>query len=515
MPQQEEINVPKHDKTKPLFKIFIAMLALFTVQANCNVSPTDERLPPVVNQEVLSQKQFMEQLAILNYGEIPPPWITEPAENPAEGGVITISGWGYTQSDLKSRDIPTITLSRLRPKGCSGDFDVESEIGKTQSLSNQWTFENIEVKPGEIIGAIINIEDGKKSNISNVVIISPEKLAPKITGIVQPGFTTVDQNLKIFFGEKYVPVTIEGSGAPYACIGIFERISDDDYFLRESAADSKGKWSITDIPVHDGPNIFIAKSIEGDRNGNSEGTITLFGEAGLKLQWPFGSYDTQGNFVPDLDYKNHGIRVSAWFGWEDRHWPSFHDGLDIAANGTINQGQSNLVRAIAPGCVYHVRDRTDTAGGRSVFIDHGGWASFYYHLNTIASDIKKYGPTSASNKDQSKLYCIKAGDPLGQVGTTGPGSTGVHVHIGAFIWAKGNRVNTLNKGGYYYDVKGTLINLNPPVYETINKNHTGAELWKCAGGAVNWHVDWASVEVNWASSFSKAENFKKASCTKK
>lgn len=509
--------MPKDNKNKLLFKIFIAILALFTVQANCNVSPTDERLPPVVNQEVLSQKKFMEQLAILDYGEIPPPWITEPAENPAEGGVITISGWGYTQSDLKSRDIPTVTLYRLRPKGCSGDFDVETEIGKTQSLSSQWKFENIEVKPEEIIGGIISIEDGKKSEISNIVIISPEKFIPRVSAITQPGLpnTSIDQNLKISLGYKSVPATLTGAGKSNTCVQIFEKIYDgSEYYLGQGDVNSNGEWSVSNISIHEGPNILIVKSLIGGYQSRSEGTVTLFGEAGLKLQWPFGSYDTQGNFVPDIDYKNHGIRVSAWYGWENRHWSYFHDGLDIAANSIIGQGQPNLVRAIAPGCVYYVRDRTDTDGGRSVFIDHGEWSSFYYHLNTIASDIKKYGPTSPSNKDQTKLYCIKAGDPLGQVGTTGPGSTGVHVHIGAFIWAKGNRITTLNKGGYYHDVKGTLINLNPPVYETINKNHTGAELWKCAGEIVDWNVDWPNVEVNWESSFSKAKKYKET-CTKK
>lgn len=481
----------KHHKINPLTKILIAILALFTVQANCNVSPTDERLQPVVNQEVLTQKQFMEQLAILDYGMIPPPWITEPAENPAEGGLITIGGWGYTQSDLKSREIPTVNLYRLKPKGCSGDFDIESEIGKAQSLSNKWTFENIEVRSGDIIGAVISIEDGKKSNIGNVVIISPETFSPRITRIVQPGVpgvTVVDAKLKIFLGEKFVPVTMEGTGIPYACVGVFERSAGDNYYLQEGVVDSNGKWSIKNIPVHDGPNVFVVKSIGENRIDSFEEKITLVGEAGVKLQWPIGKMVKKGVYEPD--YSAH---IEAWYGPNDFHRTFYgtlrsHNGLDIA------KGRGAPIIPVAPGIV--IRADNKWAGGKIVIIDHGRYGSMYLHLDSIS--VKK---------DQA----VEITEELGKMGNTGVSSDGVHLHVNLFIWPANGKDKDYWKKQSTSDLANLRlglirVNINPPKNIGLgpsiwNRNKTedsgSSYLIKCMTEVNVWNVDWSKIPVNW------------------
>lgn len=117
--------------------------------------------------------------------------------------------------------------------------------------------------------------------------------------------------------------------------------------------------------------------------------------------------------VPDFTHRVTDGRVTSHFG----HRPQRPAGSGIRHRGTdIAAPTGTPIWAAGAGTVVHAE--MGYAGsdrwGYTVVIDHGnGWKTFYAHMHKIDVEV---GDT------------IRAGHPIGQVGSTGA-STGPHVHV--------------------------------------------------------------------------------------
>lgn len=473
-------------------KILLGILILILVQISCGVDSNDARVQPVIYDRINNYEQFMQQLSVLGEGTVPPPWITEPEKDPADGGTVTISGWGYTQTDLQSAQIPLIILYTLEPQGCNDQYKLAQEVARVESRTRDWKFENINIIPGQIYGAIIAVENEKKSEISNILVVAPDQFVPKVSLITQSNVPTIQivQKAKITIGKKYIPATISGTARPSTCVGVFERAGAEVYPIGIADVKENGQWSVSDVPLHDGPNIFVLKSI-GGQGLNSEyiEKITIFGESEMKLEWPFGSVASDGSYQPDY---NSG-KITSWYGKTDCHWfhtipdcktlpQIFHNGLDIqAANGTP-------VHPVAPGVVFKV-GKGQNSNLLYVIIDHGPWGvgSMYLHLSEI----------SVKENDVVTLSTV-----IGKVGNTGlsVGNGGYHLHLNLFGWGSNSKDSVKGwSARSLVNLTGlSRVNINPTGQQKFAGGLTGERLKDCASPVNYWIIPWDKLSIDWS-----------------
>lgn len=130
-----------------------------------------------------------------------------------------------------------------------------------------------------------------------------------------------------------------------------------------------------------------------------------------------GTYTVTGNgsvLMPLVKLNKVGATFRISSGYGGRVDPinqsqSYHKGIDIPGS------TSDKICAIADGTITQLRRTLGSTAGLFIWIDHGGILSKYMHMSAISSNLK-VGST------------VKAGDILGNMGTTGA-STGVHLHI--------------------------------------------------------------------------------------
>ena len=122
-----------------------------------------------------------------------------------------------------------------------------------------------------------------------------------------------------------------------------------------------------------------------------------------------------------------------------------HAGLDLVTGGD----ESVAVIAAADGEIYRVR-RSHSGYGRSVYVRHpGGWTTVYGHMSAFAPTLAGHVREREAKVGEYPLAFnlaepipVKAGDPLGLVGTSGTDL--VHLH---FELRKGGvPVNPLRRG---------------------------------------------------------------------
>jgi murein DD-endopeptidase MepM/ murein hydrolase activator NlpD len=477
--------------TRPgITKFILACVVLFLAQLACqaNVDPNDPRLPASLNNMAIQFAALFQQLNLIPVGIILPPQITQ-INNDSANGTISISGLGKTYLDIKGsayaaltgsnlpqgQDTPAdkqtkIRLYLMQPHGCGQEPERGSLLAETTINDDRtWSF-TYNLKPGAVVGAT-QVSEEKESGLSNLKVnidISQILVVDKADDLQQVQY-------EIFQDEA--PVIITGSSYPGACV-VLENQDINYGRVGSASADATGKWQIQ-APVHVGENKFKV-FVEGFEEAGSELILRAFS---LRMQWPFIEKDNSGKFIAP---------ITAWFGKNDYHWNilhTFHDGIDIGAK------ENTPVHAVANGEVFFIQiSSKDTSGGNMVFIDHGGWLSVYEHLSKITIDPQ--------NPSQSKIYDppikVMAGDIIGLTGNTGCAGCGIHLHLSALRWAKGDRQKSLGgKPPSFPWNFGVLYNINPPKDTILGNNLNSNDLLqKCVSNFDFWDVDWSLIPIN-------------------
>lgn len=104
--------------------------------------------------------------------------------------------------------------------------------------------------------------------------------------------------------------------------------------------------------------------------------------------------------------------VTSWYGWRTDPWPSFHNGIDLAAS------RCAPVRAAANGIVLVV-GKPYGDGTEVVIVGHTKNAS------TVYAHLTDRAPCPPAVREGQ---VVSRGDVVGYIGTTGP-STGPHLHF--------------------------------------------------------------------------------------
>ncbi len=500
-----------------LAQILIAILAIFAIQANCNgVDPKDERLQSASQVQIFDQGLYLYQLSITNI-TLPPPRITTPESPYKEVGEVIVSGYSITRTQLESRNYPSIsplstTLKvRLYKLEIAGeDCNDSNRLIKSEFLgevdlndSGKWEIKVV-LAANSLIAATIST-GVQESPLSNIVMSLDTAALNEAFFSEKNGWGSYKEAVKIplegvkDIEEEYIPFTISGKGMQGWCVRAWIE-NDQGAYLEWSRTNvnKNGNWSLS-VPVLKGYNKYSIEVLYPNELNKPipdlKRDVALVGVVypDFNPVWPFGTTNQEGIYIP----KFKGIQITAWFGPNDYHKNDsisrgYHDGIDIGAV------QGTSVKAIAKGCVYQIRTTKDN-GGWAVFIDHGSWVSYYYHMdkNSIPEKLMSV-PTSP----RSSTNCIEvnAGEEIGKVGEER------HLHLAAFFWGKNNRTSTLKDtnfltdigGGRVVDVKGRLINVNPSK-DVLLENQKPASniLYTCAGIGFWGNLDWSAISLSW------------------
>ncbi|MEE2962454.1 MAG: peptidoglycan DD-metalloendopeptidase family protein [Myxococcota bacterium] len=108
-----------------------------------------------------------------------------------------------------------------------------------------------------------------------------------------------------------------------------------------------------------------------------------------------------------------------------------HCGVDLGkAKGTD-------VYSVGDGVITKVQGADTGSGGRWVEVSHFGGKikTRYFHLDSVSSDLREG-------------MMVKRGQPLGEVGNTGTGSRGDHLHFEILVQEKGQNSKYVNPESY-------------------------------------------------------------------
>lgn len=487
-------------------KMLIAGLALFLVQLACGgVAPTDPLIPVSLNNMASQFDPLLTGLQVIPIGGLRPPLITLILPDSVSGlGSIGSVGLGAVDSTGVEATEPSfkIRLYRMQLRGCGkeplrGDLLAETTVDFGGTWNIQYSFES-----GEVIGAT-QVSEGKESGLSNLIV-----------NLGENSFMNLDKESEIQQIEYDVsqPLLLTGSSFPGACVVLQNQ--DMEYGRVGSvtvpeAGVQKGKWAIS-VQLQEGENRYKIY-VEGWEETEKEFVLRGFSP---HMLWPYREKNENGDDIgPDYD-----IPVTGFFGRNDYyvvHKYGFHDGLDIGGR------EGTSAYAVADGEVFFVQfSNVVGCGGNSIYIDHGGWGSFYLHLSKITID--------PSNSGKSMIYDhpirVVAGQEIGATGTSGLSGKQYHLHVSAFRWVKGTRQLSFNIGKsyekdcYIKDLKfnpwpvsrfGILYNLNPladrsleimayaasgkttPAHDVISTDR----LQNCVSRFNYWDIDWGQVLI--------------------
>jgi len=471
-------------------RIGLALLALIGAGLACgtgNISPSNPELQGPVVGEGLAFIEYLNQIGVLDPGEIAP-WIVEPASPPFGGGIITFQGWGPTQANLKSNDLPVITLHEILPNGCDDTYILGREIGSTtmSGNSNSWSIPNVLVTSDTdvVVGAVVK-SDGHVGPVSNLLNFNSYAID---VSIEKPGPN-----------EQFMAkVDFEGTASSGQCLELWR---GDQIQGEPVAADKNGLWKIPSVRTLPGENIFTLKvRLPGTASDYAkEVKYKVQGPIPPQFVWPFGTMEGT-IYKPDTEM---GC-ITAWFGSNDYYLTNpkvksiaFHNGLDIDCKPTINPPNESTptpqpdgspiskvslgtVRAISSGTVYIVENIPDPYMGKYVAIDHGSWASMYWHLDNIDETMQKQG----------KGYQVQAGTPIGIMGQTG-NADGDHLHLVAFWWPPDKESA---KKIYTVPTGAILINLNQ------------SNIDRCEATKNKFDIDWSYYWVQFTNNVKVTTN---------
>jgi hypothetical protein len=385
-----------------------------------------------------------------------PPRIISGSQGGSDGE-YTFEGMWPLDDELKDEENLMILLYEMIPQGCDKKWRVGRLLGESDTVNSlgEWRIRDVAV-PDDVyfISSVLAKEMNPMSAFGNSYlwnpspdIISNSFGAISIKDSAQRAISLdMDKNNSVTIGKA----TINGNGIPGTCY----RVWRGDQAVNNFEIDDDGNFSV-DLNIGAGMNTFDFKlsNIGVDHTTS----IEVFGSAKEKLVWPLGDFDANGNYVPNPSLGT----VTAWAGNNDVHinFGAPHRGIDIARKK--NTDEIPYIHAIAAGTIYNSGNREKE--GNFVVIDHGNWASVYYHLDSIESDIKPG-------------IDINEGKILGKMGQSGF-VTGVHLHIGAFRWADSTKKITVvgPLSGY--------LNLNPPNLPT------------CGSPNDYWDMDWDEVKI--------------------
>jgi hypothetical protein len=459
----------------------LAILALIGAALACggpgvNISPDNPVVQESIVVEGLTFIEYVEQLgwqSVINPQNIAP-WIVSPIPPPQGSRNITFSGWGPTQADLNSNDIPTIVLFEVRPNGCDAIATKGRQLATTTSTSQKWEMPNVEI-PSDVaaVGAVVAYDgsDGRDAPFGNLLILNSEMLKSVVS---EP-----ESNVRVGFKADFA-----GRAMPHLCLELWRGAQ----LLGRVSADKDGNWKIPSVTVGPGDSVIEVRVWLHGENTTYTAFVnhTVRGPVPPEFVWPFGKMDGD-NYLPDTSM---GC-ITAWFGSNDLYLTnqdlktySFHNGLDIDCKDTINKPPNSTptpapdgssvsdisvgtVRAISSGTVYIVDNVDNNDLGKYVAIDHGSWASMYWHLESIDENILKEG----------KDYQVQAGTPVGIMGTTGYVIGNPHLHLVAFWWPSDKESA---RKSYFIPAGAILINLNQ------------SRIDRCEATKNKFNIDWSS-----------------------
>lgn len=472
-------------------RLSFALVALFLwgAQLACqaNVDPKDQRLQPPITAMNEDFQCLMQQLRVLPFKLAPSPRITHPDVPPEMGGQLTVGGYGDTPASIarckglseprRSIDAAAppsrVRLYRLQPAGCVDGFTPQSILAETEVRADG-TWEVVVNAPGAALLAATQVTQDGESGLSNLLAIAPTRLMPAIQNLEQR------QKQTFIARQDFATIPLDGSAAAGFCLKLIEK-TPVAVLLKQAEVQSKGSWSMADVrlPVGQHQVELVVAGLETQ----IPAVEFVLQVAPLKLEWPFGSVQN-GSYVPEIKKGT----ITSWYGRNDCHWGhkcgcpanvSYHNGLDIAI------GQGVEIHPVAVGVVYNSSPTSN--GTQRIKIDHGDWASVYYHMQKV---FVKPGQS------------VSPATVIGTVGNTGTG-TGYHLHVSAFVWRGGSRQDPSrqcerDKNNRILDICGPVINLNPPPCMTLAGNHTSAEFGEDQGIANYWNIsDWSQVKVDW------------------
>jgi len=399
-----------------------------------------------------------------------PPRIISGSQGGSDGE-YTFEGMWPLDDELKDEENLMILLYEMIPQGCDKKWRVGRLLGESDTVNSlgEWRIRDVAM-PDDVffISSVLAKDVGLLSAFGNRYlwepnpdVISNSFGAIGINDSAQRAISLdMDKNNSVTIGKA----TINGNGIPGTCY----RVWRGDQAVNNFEIDDAGNFSV-DLNIGAGMNTFDFKlsNIGVDHTTN----IEVFGSAKEKLVWPLGNFDANGNYVPNPSLGT----VTAWAGRNDGHieWAEnngkpesyqIHTGIDIWA-------ESPSVHAVADG-ILHKKGTSSGTEGNYVVIDHGSWASVYFHLDFISDEIESIG----SNP-------IKAGMFIGNMGNSGLGCKPmkcIHLHLGAFRWPD---LNNKSKN-FIVPCKDCYLNLNP------------TDLGTCGSPVNYWDMDWNLVKSN-------------------
>ena len=447
----------KRPQGRNLLKLILAGLSLLMVQAVCGgISATDPRVPNSLNNMVYLFHPFLNGLGLIPISTGQPPLITE---------IQPTSVSGFGRGGVAP---PQIRLYRVKLQGCDKEPEAGELLGETTAnIDGTWVI-NFNFNVGDVVGAT-QLSDGKESGLSNLAV-----------NIEKGGLINLDdsETIQDIAHETFQPISLTGTSISGACVVLQNK--DPQYgWIGRASADTSGKWKISSQLV-DGENN-LELFLEGLEGNGLEFSILGFTP---KMQWPYSEKDINGKYISPLN---------AWFGFNDYHWRDlgyFHDGIDIGAKVGVP------VHAVADGSVFYIQIGTKNwDGGNIILIDHGAWFSVYMHLSKITiKDLS--APTLSKFLDQPII--VKAGDIIGETGSSGLPTFVPHLHLSALRWNKGNLQESLGSTQILvWPWKfGKVMNINPPGNIILgNAENSTDRIQNCISVFNYWNVDWSKIAI--------------------
>ena len=299
----------------------------------------------------------------------------------------------------------TITIKEALMSTNEKIFDNVDELTQYLMYGTTEDQPKYKVKVGEDLRTIA---EDHKLNIAELLIANPKY--PSGNALIAPGEIVNVGLINPLVNFTYRKTVVSNETVPYKTVYIDDNTKYSSY--RETK--SKGVDGISKV-TQDA--LYVNGEVKNLKIVNSEAIREPINEVIVKGTKKLNSYGTYNSIAfSSSDYSWPTLspfKITSRFEWR---WGTMHQGIDIAGAGG-GSGYGSPIFAIRSGEVYKTGYGTNE--GNYVIIKHeGNIYSQYMHMSKITV---------------SKGQVVAQQQKVGQMGNSGKGVTGTHLHIGIWI----------------------------------------------------------------------------------